>query len=87
MSKKRALETGPIVYAGPTLPNNLLRQNTTFKDGIFPEHINELAKDEDFNFFLISPSKLGEMIVKLKNHSSLEYSRFTSLAHKLKGLK
>lgn len=87
MSKAKTVIKESVVYAGPSLPNNLLKQNTVFANGVLPSYLNELTKDDDFNYFLISPSKLGSFIVKLKDASSLEYSRYIRLANKLKGLK
>lgn len=89
MTKKvlKTTDLEPIVYAGPSLPNNLLKQNSVFANGILPTYVQEYAADEDFSYFLIKTSKLGELLVKLKNKSSIESIKFNALAIKLKGAK
>lgn len=76
-----------IVYAGPSLPNGLLKQNTVFLNGELPPHVKDFANDADFAYFLINTSKLGEMIVKLKNKSSFESIKFQAVSNKFKGAK
>ena len=87
-SKKTTAYDGPIIYVGPSLPNGLLNRNALFIGAQLPKHVQDLAdNDADFKSFLIKPSELGKMNVKLKDQTSVESYRFKSVQQKYKGLK
>lgn len=82
-----AKETGPVIYAGPTLPGSVLVRYTTFRDGQLRPHIKQLIEQCSAVGKMIVPvSKLAETERKLQDSSSIEAGRFAEiLKHFRKG--
>lgn len=77
-----------LVYFGPTLPNGILGQFTTFKGGL-PRHVENLVESVPvLKSLFVTPSQLNLSRVKLADSSSPEWASFQEVkAHFNKGVR